>query len=526
MMRGIARMSGSAFQDRFRFSGGLAHVNVTRGVDGDDDWRNTSGQVWGQYFLRSATSVSARFWGNDTLLAINNNPAAVPLSQLPSSTVVPAIPGVTFVPNVNDPDRRRASNFGSTLLTLNHTATPWANLRVNWQHLQSQRDDQNGPAGTGFQPIGYRTVSGFKSGIDTVQARVDLTPARWQQIAVGYEFERETFESPSFDENPVEARRVNANALGDQRSNALFVQSQTRLLKDRLILGASGRAQFFSLSRPTFTGGFPTYNGYSPETPPDALTGDGSIAYFVPRTGTKFRAHVGNSYRAPSLYERFGTFFFGGAFSALGDPRLAPERSIAVDGGVDQYLFAGRMRLGATYFYTRLQRVIGFGNLRNDPFGRFSGYVNTDGALARGVEISGETKPWRGMNLSSSYTYINADERRSSLIGGSLRSIRVFPHAFTLVAMQQIGRRTNVTFDFLGASDYVSGSFFVGGGSRPFLFPGPRRGNLAVGYTVPITDRSSVQFFTRVENVFNQEYFEDGFRTPKAWAVGGMKWKF
>jgi hypothetical protein len=33
-------------------------------------------------------------------------------------------------------------------------------------------------------------------------------------------------------------------------------------------------------------------------------------------------------------------------------------------------------------------------------------------------------------------------------------------------------------------------------------------------------------FFTRVENAFNQLYFEDGFQTPKAWAVGGIKWLF
>ena len=210
----------------------------------------------------------------------------------------------------------------------------------------------------------------------------------------------------------------------------------------------------------------------------------------------------------------------------MGDPRLRPERSLGVDGGIDQYFASNRLRLSATYFYTRLQEVIAYGNLSNDPFGRFSGYVNVGGGLARGVELSGEARPWRGMTMQASYTYTNADERRSIMTDGSLRGIRYFPNSFTFLAMQQLGKRTNVTFDFLGASDYISGSFFVGGGSRPYLFPGPRRANVAASYTLPLNDRSSMMFFTRLENAFNQPYFEDGFQTPKAWAVGGIKWLF
>ncbi len=36
----------------------------------------------------------------------------------------------------------------------------------------------------------------------------------------------------------------------------------------------------------------------------------------------------------------------------------------------------------------------------------------------------------------------------------------------------------------------------------------------------------SLRFFGRVENLLNQTYYEDGFRTPKTWAVGGMKFVF
>lgn len=525
LARGVAKIGGGAgANQRFRYSAATALLNVSKGVDGYDPVHNFSGQGWAQYFLRPGTSISGRLFANTLLLMLNNSPSAGPAGNIPPSTIVPAIPNVTFIPALNDPDHRRESKFVSTMVALNQRLGSKANARIGYQALLSDRDDVNGPGGPGFQPQ-FRTVSGFDGRIDTIQARADWNPLRSHLIAGGYEWERESYASPSFDENPNSARRVNAETRAIQRSNSLFAQDQMRLFRERLLVSLSGRYQNFALDQPQFLGGAPAYNGYNPTSPPKALTGDASIAYLIPSTGTKIRAHVGNAYRVPSLYERFGTFFFGGTFSALGDPRLQPERSIGLDGGVDQYFASNRLRVSATYFYTRLQQVIGYGSLSNDPFGRFGGYVNVGGGLARGVELSGESKPWRGMNLRASYTYTNADERRPSLTGGVLRSLRYFPQMFTMVASQQIRKRTNVTFDFWGASDYLYG-YFIGGGTRAYMFPGPRRANLAGSYTLPLSDRKSVMFFGRMENVFNQLYFEEGFQTPKVWAVGGLKFLF
>ena len=125
------------------------------------------------------------------------------------------------------------------------------------------------------------------------------------------------------------------------------------------------------------------------------MTGDPSIAYFAQQTGTKLRAHAGNGYRIPSLYERFGGSYFFGGFSALGDPALRPDRLLAFDAGIDQYL-GSRAKLSVTYFYTRIQEAIVFDfsgliNPTTDPYGRFGGYRNTGGGLARGMEVSVET---------------------------------------------------------------------------------------------------------------------------------------
>ena len=54
---------------------------------------------------------------------------------------------------------------------------------------------------------------------------------------------------------------------------------------------------------------------------PNGVTGDAAAAYFLEGSQTKLRAHGGNSYRAPSTYERFG----GGGGYYYGDPRLEPS---------------------------------------------------------------------------------------------------------------------------------------------------------------------------------------------------------
>ena len=541
--RGLAKVAGEAARSRLHYSAGVAHLNVNGGVDGVESVRNSSAQGQLQWRPTATTSLSGRVWATLSTISINSSPYAAPAANLPASTVIRAIPldagqarlgdrglpfqwgNATFAPNFFDPDSRRAGRFVTTLVQWAQQAAPRFHYRLSYQNVDTHRDNRNGPGGQGYQPQ-FNSSSLFGGRIDTVQARTDVAAARWNAFSAGLEWEREFYENPSVDENPDPAQRVNARASADQRSLAVFVQDQIRLLDERLQIGLTGRYQTFQLSRPNFEGGFPLYQNAPFTAPPDALTGDAAISYFLPKANTKLRAHAGNGFRAPTLYERIGSSFFWGAFSALGDPQLRPERTVSFDFGVDRYFAGSRYRLSSTWFYTRLQEVIGYSGLVNDPYGRWGGYVNTGGGLARGVELTAEARPRRSLMVTSSYTYTNADERRSALIGGSLRSIRVFPHMFTLTASQQVTRRWQVTADFLAASDYVSGSFFVGSGSRPYEFPGPRKLDLSGSYSLPLDDARTLRFYVRAENVLNQRYFEDGFRTPRAWAAAGLKLLF
>ena len=76
------------------------------------------------------------------------------------------------------------------------------------------------------------------------------------------------------------------------------------------------------------------------------------------------------------------------------------------DAGIDQSLLNNRLRFSSTWFYTRLQEVIVFDfsgaiSPATDPFGRFGGYRNTNGGLARGFEFSVEAAASRSLDLSA-----------------------------------------------------------------------------------------------------------------------------
>jgi vitamin B12 transporter len=543
--RARAQLAGGTESNRVAYSLGVSHRNITRGVDGDDASRNTSGQGRVLFRLTPKATLTARVYASDSFLQLNDDPRPI-AGTLPSG-VIDAIPisraelrrfesgtpaaslnngAATFIPSANDPDNARATRFFSGALRFNHQPNEKFGYTISYQANRTDGRFTDGVGGTGFEPFG-NTRTDFDGRAHTLNARADILLGASNFITAGYEFERETFINRQFPESAAD------NLLLDvtERSHALFAQDQMRLLGDRLQLSAAFRAQVFNLSEPRFTPqASAPFANISFVSPPTAYTGDGSIAYFFPASGTKLRAHVGNGYRAPSLFERFGTSFsnlFG--FSAFGDPRLAPERSIAFDAGIDQTFAHNRARASATYFYTRLQEVIVFDFTglvaQPDPFGRFGGFVNTNGGLARGVELSFESAPTRTLDLRASYTFTNSDERTPRV--GQIRAFAIPDHQFSLVATERVGQRLFFNFDLAATSDYLAPIFDpLSFGSLVYRFDGALKADAGASYRLPLTESRSLRFFGVVENLFRREYFESGFRTPGRTARAGAQFSF
>ena len=543
-----ARFAGGANHNRVVYSAGFSFFNVTRGLDDDDEARNTSGQGRILFRLTPTATISGRIYANSSRLQVNNNPETI--GTLPPNGIIEAVPlsiaeqrrfaagvppsqlnlgAATFVADANDPDSGREADFFNGAVIFTQRPTETFGYTISYQGLATNRSSINGPLGVGFQPFGGTTRSDFNARIHTLNARVDVQAGSYNFLTGGYEFESENFENPSFQVNPADNSTVDVT----QTSHALFAQDQLRLLDDRLQISGAFRAQFFRLQRPVFTpAASAPYTGFTFQSPPTAYTGDGSVAYTFRSSGTKLRGHVGNGYRAPSLFERFGSSFdsfFG--YTAFGDPRLEPERSIAFDAGIDQSFQQNRVRLSATYFYTQLRKVIlfdfsGLIDFTTDPFGRFGGYLNTNGGIARGAEIELRATPTRTLNLTAAYTFTKA-QQRTPQVRGTIRSLVIPDHQFSIVASQRLGRRILVNFDFSASSNYLGAVFDTGTfTSRGFRFKGLAKADLGASYSLPIDEKRQLRFFGYVDNLFDREYFESGFRTPGRTGRAGASFVF
>jgi outer membrane receptor protein involved in Fe transport len=548
--RGRLHLAGGGLHERLFYSLGFGHFDVMDGVQGSGRYRNSGGLGLIEFVPTPKLRVGARVLGTDVFGQLNDDPVplapnvipsgAIEARPLPSSLVPAAISSIasgvpyssssaTFLGDYPDPDNSRAVNVISSLVFLEHQIAPSFHYRLQFQDFDVNRSYVNGPAGLGFQPFD-RTISKYRGRTDTATATAQWNPVQSQLLSAGYEFEREDLISSS---GAGQSELLVSRSQARQTSHAVFLQDQTRLFADRLQISLSGRWQGFGLSAPTFSVAFPVYKSSPALSPPSAFTGDASVAYFFRSTGTKIRSHVGNAYRAPTLYERFGTYFFANNFSAIGDPRLSPERALSLDGGIDQYFRSDRLKLSASYFYTRLQETVGYdpGNLvvpGTDPFLRFGGYFNLPGGLARGVEVSGEARLGRGILVRAAYTYTSSIDRVSQYSSGLLNTPRIFPHTFTFSANKHFGQRVDAAFDFLAGSRFVYPLFeqLPPYSALAYSFDGPRQAGLSLAYTQPVAENKSLRIYVRFDNLTDQQYFDNGFLTPGLVVRGGFKFAF
>ncbi len=508
--------------------GGLSRTVYSKGVDGDDRAANTNLQGRIDTSPAQNTWLSGRFFLSKADVKLNSSPDTLGTPPASNAAIIDARPGSNFASDRNDPDSFQDSDFFSGQIAGSHAFSNSGRFVIagHYQGLATKRDNTNGPLGVGFQSA---STSIFEGRIDTANARFVWTPDGKNTLTAGYEYERENFRN----EGRTSSGTGNFFTEAGQASNTIFAQHLLGLDDHRFQLAVGGRFQQYGLDRPTFSLANAPYSNLALSDPPNAYTFDAASSYYFRKTGTKLRAHVGTGYRVPSLYERFGTFFssFGTpSFVALGDPFLEPEKTVGFDAGVEQYAADGRVVLSATYFYTKLTDIIGFANVApniGSTIRTFGGYVNQRGGISRGSEFTGHLKPFSSTDISTSYTYTNSDQRTPQISGTSIiRTLGVPDHQFTLVATQRIDRFW-INFDFLATSSYLAPIFSnTTFSTYAYRFNGNRRGDLTAGYTFAIKGDTSLRVFGTIENVFDNEYYENGFRTVGATGRIGVSFGF
>ncbi len=512
--RVTAHTGGGILEDRVTFGAGAGHTRTLRGVNGDDEARNTSVHGRGDVRIGTSARATVRIYASDAESSVNESPAAI--GPLPATGFVQASPA-TFIPDADNPDGVRSSDFFSTLLSFEHRPSQAFGYAVSLHRLTTDRAFRDGPLGTSpFEPV-VPTSSRFTGTIDTLEMRADREWNARHTTRVSYEFEREHYGS---DAVPVH-RALAWNADITQDSHAAAVQHEVRF--NALEVAGSLRAQRFDLNDVTLTPAERApFTAASFTTPSAAFTADIAATRMVARTGTKVRTHAGNGYRAPALFERAGVSFGSRGYSVFGDPTLEPERSISVDVGVDQTMAGGRAQISATWFRTRVTRVIAFESLdcAIDPFGRTSGYRSADGRIARGAEISARLHPHRATEVSVGYTFIDAPPPAGSR-EGLPRAAAIPAHQFSALVTQRASA-LDLSFELEWAGDHFVTLFDpVSFDSRAYRFAGRTKADVAASYRLPIR-RANTRLFGVVENVFDRRYFVQGFRAPGRVARGGL----
>ncbi|HMG71943.1 MAG TPA: TonB-dependent receptor, partial [Pyrinomonadaceae bacterium] len=287
---GIGKRAGYSF--------GVTRLDVRHGVDGNDQYGNTVGVGRFQFSVTPTVTISANFYGTIANGRVNDSPFALP-AAFNRGLYPAAIAGVTFHPDLNNPDKGRRNRVLVGSVRLSQQVNAKLSYSIAYQHVGNQRRNYNGPAFdpkfAQFYPFGDFAFAGYNNGkTDTLDARANVSLGAHNLATAGFEYEGESiFQSsvPSF--SPVN------NTTDRQRTFAVFGQDQIFLLEDRLQISVGARGQYFTIRAADRPGQLAAIK------PERSLTGDGSVAYFFRSSGTKLRAHVANGFRAPSLFERF-----------------------------------------------------------------------------------------------------------------------------------------------------------------------------------------------------------------------------
>jgi vitamin B12 transporter len=398
---------------------------------------------------------------------------------------------------------------------------PW------WEHSfhlghhrldQDFRDDPDAESAFDASP-GSRTQS-----LETRTTFDYHTNFRWPRegavrsvLTLGYEYERESLDLESLSTMRFGPLPFGVFTLFDEReaersNHAFYVQEQVTLL-DRLHLTGGARVEENS--------------EFGTDVNPR-----GSIAYEIPRTGTKLRGAIGTGIKEPTFVENFG------GFGTVGNPDLKPERSFSWEAGVDQAFWDRKLHLGFTYFRNHYEDLITF---VFQPPPLVSTYQNIQEAKSWGVEFTTRIRPGGGFTLGGSYMFLDTEVLDDGGLGNLFfakgeKLLRRPNHTGSVfVDWLWKGFNAHLKGTYVGQRDDTFFAVLPGPGGF-FTFVNQRLTNedyfvvdLALSYTIPMGDGplKAMKVFVRGRNILNEKYEEVlGYTSPRASALGGVEFTF
>ncbi|MBG87409.1 MAG: hypothetical protein CMO80_10975 [Verrucomicrobiales bacterium] len=140
----------------------------------------------------------------------------------------------------------------------------------------------------------------------------------------------------------------------------------------------------------------------------DALSWNSGVSATVPKTKTTIFGSVSSAVSTPTAQDLYFDF---PAFGSFGNRNLKSESASTFEVGVRQPLMQ-KLELGVTWFRHEFQDLIQF--IDPDGFGPIPGRPqNINAALSQGVESTANLKLNERVELSGSYTYLTAINKRT-----------------------------------------------------------------------------------------------------------------
>jgi vitamin B12 transporter len=238
----------------------------------------------------------------------------------------------------------------------------------------------------------------------------------------------------------------------------------------------------------------------------------------------RLRAAAGSGVKNPSQTELFG--FNASAFPFVGNPNLKPEKSEGWEVGGDLTFNEGRVRLGATYFDSRLKDEIFsvFGAPLSlcarpgfpPPFSCSTTSNRATKSTQNGVELFANAQLSDAFSFDGAYTHLDAKENHVKEIR---RPSTIASANLTWHAPDERGSAT-LTVRYNGD---MTDSDFSAFPPRTVTLKSYTLVNLATSWSV--TDH--IEVFGRVENLADESYQEVyGFNAQGRAAYAGVRARF
>jgi vitamin B12 transporter len=234
----------------------------------------------------------------------------------------------------------------------------------------------------------------------------------------------------------------------------------------------------------------------------------------APEFNTSFKVAYGTSFRAPSLFERFGVDSTG----TVGNPALKPESAEGWELGFTSKVPVGgrddAVTFGATYFNQQVRDLI------VGVFAPVSTSINLGSAHIQGVETEITLRPAAWMTLHASYTFTDAvsDDQAPSVGSALLRRPRNAAAA-DIVVTPIPGLRFASQVVYTGPShDFLYDNTGIGIGD------GVGQQGFVANVTVAYDLTPKVQLHLDGTNIFNSRFEPvNGFQIPGAAVLGGVR---